>query len=1314
MVHSAAINANAGTPAAAAQWLRATFGRPNAVLRQANIGGNRVTSVKLLVRAVGWPLFIPQARMGFWGYLYAEARFHGMPIAPGNTLWCSCTLTNLRRPVVANGVAGFRVGPGQLFVNRRYVPPAIMINQWFDDFRTAIWRFTVSVPLFDVEDPTFKFTNILAGGALNVRIKQGVGSKSVIPVREFNDHLCAVRALILLMTHRKRKESKEHKALWRLIRNTVGKNEDSKACTTLQRLTFDFANSAAIDPDRPLNFADLNRLQVALSFTMEQESHIQVFSADLQMNLVYSTYPDGVVGDNFDDVQWYDLILANGHYYPALKIHRVLNNQRKFCYKCKKTYQNTHVCVTFCTMCKGDVDHFKEWVTEKDGSKWKSCPDCSRNFYSEACFNLHKQNGTCDKFWKCLHCNKCFRRHDPEKSSTANMCNPDEHRCGDFFCFNCKSWENKEHQCYMTVLDGKEENNKFLFCDFEATQETGKHVVNLAVTQTQDGTMWPIFSSMPEWLDYLLSGEWWGYTVIFHNGKGYDFHFILKDVLQRRGFRYSVDPVLVGAKILYFTLTPKRRFKQSTGLRFVDSLNFLPMALKKFTKTFGLQTKKGFYPHFFNTASNLDYTGPLPSESAFGAESMDDKSYAVFKEWYEERKLEPWDNRKELVDYCVADVTLLREGCMSFRRLVMESTTLRHDPFQNITLASSAMTLFRSEMLAPNTVGAFPAQLARELKPALAGGRTGATKLFYACQPDEKLFYVDFTSAYPYVCKNGVYPKGHPEIWEPGSQTPRPSLEDGASIWKVDIKCPDIYHPLLHHKDPDTGLLLFDLRDKVATMYTNFELVEAVRLGYIITKVHKIYYWRETIVGVFKEYINIFLKMKQQAAGWPRDDMSEEEKQEYLDDYKQNEGIDLDPNCIEKNPGKYHVAKLYLNSLWGKFGQRLGEHFSRTMIIHNTEAGIRKFNKAVAGDDVKDALIVSDHSLVLTLDGKEVPSHIRQGGTNIALAIFTTAWARLKLYKELLEPLGRRICYYDTDSAIFMCKRSEMEWVKEAVPLGRYLGDITNELGNNKYTYDGVYIKEFVSGGPKNYGYITTNDEKVSKIKGHQLKKRNVASHLNFDAIKSAVLYSSEFIVENPMITREDGFELVNTQGHKAYRFDFTKRRVPYPRGSYLDDGTLHFIDTVPWDNDNPPPVVPAPSLRTVHTILEPISIPRAEYPPIIGQKRGRSTVSVVANGTEPLSVHIGDSFEVRPELFVTGFLNFAEASDYIQSTRAFHSTHSNLSPNTANLLSAVYPIMSARWVTRSKAFIVCTKRIDLRTAIFHYVSSHSRVVFTQ
>ena len=48
------------------------------------------------------------------------------------------------------------------------------------------------------------------------------------------------------------------------------------------------------------------------------------------------------------------------------------------------------------------------------------------------------------------------------------------------------------------------------------------------------------------------------------------------------------------------------------------------------------------------------------------------------------------------------------------------------------------------------------------------------------------------------------------------------------------------------------------------------------------------------------------------------------------------------------------------------------------------------------------------------------------GNTNVVLAAFTTAQARINLYRAM-HALGRRVCYYDTDSIIYTVKEGEWE-----------------------------------------------------------------------------------------------------------------------------------------------------------------------------------------------------------------------------------------------------------------------------------------------
>ena len=66
--------------------------------------------------------------------------------------------------------------------------------------------------------------------------------------------------------------------------------------------------------------------------------------------------------------------------------------------------------------------------------------------------------------------------------------------------------------------------------------------------------------------------------------------------------------------------------------------------------------------------------------------------------------------------------------------------------------------------------------------------------------------------------------------------------------------------------------------------------------------------------GLFTEYVNTFLQLKQQASGWPRDGMTDAEKNTYIANYYKKEGIRLDALKIEKNPGLRSIAKLCLNS----------------------------------------------------------------------------------------------------------------------------------------------------------------------------------------------------------------------------------------------------------------------------------------------------------------------------------------------------------------------------------------------------------------
>jgi len=103
-------------------------------------------------------------------------------------------------------------------------------------------------------------------------------------------------------------------------------------------------------------------------------------------------------------------------------------------------------------------------------------------------------------------------------------------------------------------------------------------------------------------------------------------------------------------------------------LVFLDSISFLPFALRNLPEPFGLTVAKSWYPHYFNTRANLDYVGKIPVISYYGVDEMSASEKREFLAWYQGQKLEVFDKRRVFESYCQDDVNVLREACRLLRR----------------------------------------------------------------------------------------------------------------------------------------------------------------------------------------------------------------------------------------------------------------------------------------------------------------------------------------------------------------------------------------------------------------------------------------------------------------------------------------------------------------------------------------------------------------------------------------------------------------------------------------------------------------------
>ena len=269
--------------------------------------------------------------------------------------------------------------------------------------------------------------------------------------------------------------------------------------------------------------------------------------------------------------------------------------------------------------------------------------------------------------------------------------------------------------------------------------------------------------------------------------------------------------------------------------------------------------------------------------------------------------------------------------------------------------------------------------------------------------------------------------------------------------------------------------------------------------------------------------------------------MTDEEKWSYIRRFEEREGVRLDYRKVKPNPGLKATAKLMLNSFWGKFGQR--ENLPQIEQCTNPD----QLYKLLDDDtlEVQNIKFCTEDVLEVVYVNKE-EAILPNNRTNVFIAAFTTCWARLKLY-SYLQTLGEQVLYYDTDSVIYKWSAGLPK-----VPTGDYLGDLKDEL-------DGDVIKEFVSGGPKNYAYRTEREKTVCKVRGFTLNARG-KEVLNFNTMKRTILAMLEegkpnsLELTNPSHFKRDtvnkGIGMVSQT--KKYGLVFEKRVVdPISKSSH-------------------------------------------------------------------------------------------------------------------------------------------------------------------
>ncbi len=764
---------------------------------------------------------------------------------------------------------------------------------------------------------------------------------------------------------------------------------------------------------------------------------------------------------------------------------------RNYCIYCCKPYYEVHRCskVT-CPACCSNHVH------DPQIDEMKICDKCNGIFYLD-CYNHHTLSGACGYIYYCYQPH-CWSKGKPIfRTKTAMQhhdCFSEKHKCRvcGVLYDHSNDLERFQHRCFLQKKKLKEPSEKYVAFDFETHND--KVVLAISCYVYDFSIPLQYHYDIESFINFLLQDKHDGYKFFAHNGKGFDFHFILSAVITRP----NTTPYVVfnGTKIVSLEI----RFpvavihgnskKRMNSVHFIDTLAFFLQPLASLPKTFNFEEKtKGFFAHWLPEEKWSDNT--LPAIEYYRPEIMSKARHTEFMDWYQKEFAlnNFYDHKTMLVNYCESDVDILTTAIRIFRKTCMEEEKI--DPFTNCkTIASLSLTIYLANYMRPNSIGLMTDAEETFIRKAFMGGRTGCYYFSYNFKPGEFGSYYDVVSLYPWINSNCEYPIGHGKFINSYSG---PNLNrvpfDMKGVIEVTVSSPDdIIHPILPHVCPNTKSLLFSRHKKLQGKWTHAELQLAVEFGYKILEFHTALVWDTWEASPFASYMNTAVSKKQQYKGYPENCKTEEEKKEYIESFRR-QGVHL--KNVVKNPGAAYLNKILANSFWGKLCQRR-HHTESTYCntvdlykkLYNSKTHVRQLH--LFGEEFEKAYILSDYN-----DPRDDPR--RNNKIVPIVGVFTCSYGRIRISRAL-QALGRRALYWDTDSIIFVNDAN----YTPPFEIGEALGCFKNELSN------GEHITHWVCIAPKFYLYETNKKKMTKKCKGIRVTN-DVDTQITKDSLSNVI-----------------------------------------------------------------------------------------------------------------------------------------------------------------------------------------------------------------
>lgn len=456
------------------------------------------------------------------------------------------------------------------------------------------------------------------------------------------------------------------------------------------------------------------------------------------------------------------------------------------------------------------------------------------------------------------------------------------------------------------------------------------------------------------------------------------------------------------------------------------------MGLRNLCIAFNIELGKGYFPFLL---SDIFYKGILPKLEYWTGLSI--KEYYLIQLKFNNKV---WSFKDEAIKYCKLDCKCLHEILVQFNKLIFNE--FKVNIHISLTLPALAMKIYKSQFMPKNTIYQLLGNVERDIRQSYTGGAVDVyiphnriesifSRLF------KKLYYYDVNSLYPTIMAKTPMPVGIPSAFEGDIRNIHP---DAYGFFYCKITTPDnLKHPILQRriKTSDGIRTIAGLGSWTGWIYSP-EVDNAVKFGYQF-EIIRGYEFKQGFI--FREYVERMYNLRLQ--------------------YEKGHPLNL-------------IAKLLMNSLYGKFGMKM-ENTIIEMFDTNIDSDCELLKEMLDsyGMTIQDFIKIDNKLLTirnsmlnpLDEDG-DSDDNYHASDINVAIAAAVTAGGRM--WMSLLKKNPNFNLYYsDTDSGVF----------------DRPLPDFLVGEGLGKFKLEHV-ITRAVFLAPKVYAFITEDGEEIIKIKG--------------------------------------------------------------------------------------------------------------------------------------------------------------------------------------------------------------------------------------